>query len=648
MPAESAVGTQTVKDLVMTRFDAADRWLQANKRAKWAEAEDILHARLGDQLSGTTKSQVFDPVMSTLSMERAHRVMAQLATGKVEAIDKNDLVSAALMNLALEKYVIPNANAQFDFLTKCRMVDMYSAPYGNFFAMVDWDIKPNGYIGADMWMIPIRDVFPQVGAMSLNDSDYIIIRSWRGLSFFEGLKGREGFKNVEEIISKLKEKTGSKQSRDQSSMSQRELQEYPTAQPTKGDGYFQVLSMFERDRWVDYCVDAELEFRDTPNPHENGELPVVCKYSIPLIDDFMGMSDFERGKTMQYATNSLWNLYLDAVKVSIFPPVMFNKNAIADKNSIKWQAAAKWLFTGNPAQAAQVLQLTPQGVQTFNATMGAVKGSVLNQFGTTDTTLTQEQDPGFGRTPEALKQQAARTNARDLADRYYMEQFVSEVCRKMVNLMAKKSDKIQFRMLEGEIEELAAEYPEVREMYDPKTGKLTLDKKRTGSTVYDYKIVSGSTYATDQDKQQETMVNMFKMLTENMQMNPQTGEATTPILEKLKQEGKNVKLGEIFTRIVANSGITDWNKFIEDKNKNPLNIMDEHMKQFQAAMMAMGGNINQIPGMPEQVQMPGMPQQQVPQQVMPQQGMPQMPMPQGGQMGQGGQLPPEMTGAVNG
>ena len=45
------------------------------------------------------------------------------------------------------------------------------------------------------------------------------------------------------------------------------------------------------------------------NPHQNGELPVVCKYSIPLLTDIFGMGDFERGKSMQYTLNSLWNLY---------------------------------------------------------------------------------------------------------------------------------------------------------------------------------------------------------------------------------------------------------------------------------------------------------------------------------------------------
>jgi hypothetical protein len=125
-----------------------------------------------------------------------------MATGKVRAISKNDEGASQLMNLTLDKYVIPNANAQFDQLTKYRMVDRYSNIYGNYFVMVDWDVRGNGYEGPDMWLIPIRDVFPQVGAISLDDSDYIIVRSWRPMSFFEGLKKQDGYKNVPQILEK--------------------------------------------------------------------------------------------------------------------------------------------------------------------------------------------------------------------------------------------------------------------------------------------------------------------------------------------------------------------------------------------------------------------------------------------------------------
>src|SRR5690606_10124751 len=98
--------------------------------------------------------------------------------------------------------------------------------------------------------------------------------------------------------------------RDADSKDNREDQQYGNVQPAKKGGFFEVLSMYERDRWVYYCRDADEIFMDGPNPHEDNELPVVNKYSIPLIEDFMGIGDFERGKTMQYGINSLWNLYL--------------------------------------------------------------------------------------------------------------------------------------------------------------------------------------------------------------------------------------------------------------------------------------------------------------------------------------------------
>src|SRR5690606_13722179 len=132
------------------------------------------------------------------------------------------------------------------------------------------------------------------------------------------------------------------------------------------------------------------------------ELPVIAKYSIPLLDDFMGMGDFERGKTMQYATNSLWNLYMDSVKVSLFPPTLINKDAIADASSIKFGPAARWLMK-NAGWTANTLQISPQGTSTFNNVYQVVTTSLLNMMGTSDTAVTQKVDPGFGKTPQALK-----------------------------------------------------------------------------------------------------------------------------------------------------------------------------------------------------------------------------------------------------
>ena len=593
-----------LKNLVMERYDAADNYL-STKRTKWDSYENLFHGTLDDKISQDTNSTIFDPKLSSMILEREARVMAQLATGKVRAISKNDEGASQLMNLTLDKYVVPNANSQFDLLTKYRMVDRYSNIYGNYFAFVDWVVKKNGYRGPDMWLLPMRDVFPQVGAISLDDSDYIIVRTWQPLSFFENLKARkgEGYKNIGEIVDILKDKSGSKQNRESKDISKREEKDYPSADPAKKKGYYEVLSMYERDRWVDYSVDADMVFRDIDNPHDNGELPIVNKYSIPLVDDFMAMGDSERGMSMQNALNSMWNLYMSAVKISIFPPTLINKDNVADSNSIKFSYAAKWLMRNSPqtsgTSGAQVLNLTPQGTNTFNNVYQVITSGMLNMFGTTSTQVTSQTDPGFGKTPQALEMQAARENSKDNVDRFYMEQFITKVSKKFVNLLSKKRvGAIQFRMFEDEIKELSKNYPEITEMYDESTGKVTIPRGKMSSLLYDYEIISGSTYAVDQKQQQSNLMGIL-----NLMLNPQSYQL---IQQSLQMEGKELKVGELFSRIISNSGITDWDKIVVDKTDDTEAMMGDMDAQFSQALqevvqgqtseqVAPNGQVDQIP-----------------------------------------------------
>lgn len=592
---------EKLRDQILSRKKVAEDSL-ITKRELWTEVEKLFHNQLTSSVATSTKSRVFDPKLTTLVLERGYRVMSQLPTGKVRAISTNDQATSTMMNLILDKYIIPHANAQFDFLTKLRMIDIYSNLYGNFFALVDWDIKKNGYVGPDLWLLNIRDIFPQVGAVSIEDSDYIIVRTWKPLSYFEGLSKQNGFKNVGKIITKLKDLSGSKQNRSDDEKSAREKNQYPSAIAAKEAGYFEVLTQYEGDRWVDFCVDADLEFRDIKNPHENGELPVVCKYSIPLIDDFMGMGDFERGKSMQMVVNSIWNLYLDATKMSIFPPMIINKDNVAAMSSIKYGAAEKWLGRGQVSNVAQPVNLSPKGIETFNNTYQVANAALLNMFGTSDTTVTSQTEAGFGKTPEALRMQGARENTRDNADRFYMEQFLKKVMTKMVNLVSKKQmGPITFRLFGDDFEKIKRTNPELEENFDEKTGKLTIDKEKTGSVVYDYEIVSGSTYAVDQQSQQQNMVMLLQLLLKSPEL-----------IQMISQEGYTIKMGELFKRVISNSGVQDWDKILEEKTEQE---KAEAVLQDDAERLAMvieqmqmqqgpGGanmNMNQIPTPPNEI-----------------------------------------------
>jgi hypothetical protein len=573
------------------------------KRLTWDRAEQLAFNQLNDSISTETKSQVFDPKLSTLAIERSYRVMAQLQSGKVRGMSKNDMGDALLKNLILEKYVIPNSTAQFDFLTKMRMMDLYSNIYGNMFSLIDWDIKPSGYVGPDIWLLNIRDVFPQVGAVSLDDSDKVVIRSWRPISFFEQRAKEKDYINMDALITKLKTLPGSKQSRNPSTAkTQREFQQYPTTEPAKGAGYYEVLSMYERDEWTDYCTDADMTFRERDNPQDDGDLPVKCKYAIPLLDDIMGMSDFERGASMQMAINSAWNLYLDAVKMSIFPPILINKDNIASMSSITQTAAAKWLVRNQISNAAMPLNLSPQGINTFNNVYQVATASIMNLFGTTETQTTVATDPGFGKTPEAIKAQAQRENTRDNADRFYMEQYITSVMKKFCNLIAKKQTAaITLRLFQDEIDDLAKSYPDIKDMYNASTGKLAI-KKTSGDMLYDYEIIPGSTYMVDQQQQQQNMGNLLTLFQ----------QAQTPngnmLVEQLKQDGYQFNFGELLKRIISNSGIQDWDKILTEigPQEQAKQILAQHAAQFQSAISAMNANPNQTPPMPNGTQPGGM------------------------------------------
>jgi hypothetical protein len=437
--------------------------------------------------------------------------------------------------------------------------------------------------------------------VSVEESDKIAIKSWQPLSYFERLEKADGYKNIKLIVEKLKDRSGSRENRDTKEKTAREEHEFPEEVAAKNSGKFKVISMYEKDRWIDYCVDADMEFRDQKNPHDNGELPIANKHSIPLYDDFMGMGDFERGKPMQYGINSLWNLYMDAVRVSIFPPVMIDADKVDDASSIKWAAAAKWMMKNNGVtNGAATLNLSPQGIAEFNQVYGAMNASLLNMFGTTDTTTTSESDPGFGKTPQALKMQASRENARDTVDRFYTERFMTTVMKKFTNLISKKmTGSVAVRMFGDEMEKMSQSYPEIKEMFDEKTGKLDIPKSKFGSTLYDYEIVSGSTFAADKEKQTSSLISLFGVMSNGMQIDPNTGEGTSPLLTQLEKENKKFMFGEALTRIISASGIQDWDKIVVDTKDDIQGKMEADKQKLMQVIQSMTAQgVNQVPAQP--------------------------------------------------
>ena len=72
----------------------------------------------------------------------------------------------------------------------------------------------------------------------------------------------------------------------------------------------------------------------------------------------------------------------------------------------------------------------------------------------------------------------------------------------------------------------------------------------------------------------------------------------------LDQQGYTLKLGELFKKIVSNSGVQDWDKILVEKTPQEMAdsvLQQDAMKlqQMIAQMQAQGSGMNQVPPQPQ-------------------------------------------------
>lgn len=562
-----STGRDTVYSDFSSQFEAAEEYQKKHRDdpyCSWQEKEALLLGRNLDSVSNKTKSQVFDPRLSTIIIERMNRVMAQHATGKVRCLDNpKDKVPTLILDLALQRYVIPNADSQYDLLTKFKLQDFYSLAYGSYVSLVDYRIDKD-YIGPDTWLIPIRHFFPEANAV--NDMNHCFIDTWVTRQWLES-RSKETWKNIDVILEELDKKSSEKDT-DQQSLSEQE-----NSVTGSGKGRAQLIHLrtrYEADRWVTVAVDASPALeersicRDIKNPQDNNEIPVITKHAFPLIDRFYGLGEFERGKTLQYATNSLWNLYLDGLKMRIFPPMIINDDGVV-ASSLGYNPGARWKET--KPNSIRAWNTGSQSEQAFQSTYSALISAVMNQAGTTNVMTADVVDPGMGKTPEAIKRMGARESSRDAWDRYLMEKTVEKTFNLMTDLLVKKQQKpINFDLFEGEIKRIKSAFPDqadqMAEIFESQTyGKMKVNRGQLGGGQWKYRwyIDSGTTMKTDSQEEHQAVTEIMAVMSK-----------IPGAMEQVGQTGK-IRLGntvydfnELFKRHIITSGLGDWEQIMSE------------------------------------------------------------------------------------
>jgi hypothetical protein len=568
------------KQVLLSRIEAeyasADKYLDKtrnNPQLSWTDKEKITSAMLTGNNTGQ-KSQINSNSLLNLVIDQSDRVVAQMFTGKIQAVSDNDKGKSLLMQTIMEKYIIPKANTQWDMLTKLRIIQMYSLIYGAMPALVTYVARPD-YIGPDLKILHPRDVRVQANKVSIEDAEYVFVNTIVTKSFLRNiLKNKETVYDKEAVRELLKSCKGqaTKDTEDRSFEDSRQNES------ASYDGV-ELTTKYERNRWIVYSKAHKIIIRDSENPNKDGELPVVYKYSQPLLDRLYGLSLYDRGISVARARDSATNMYFDSVRSSFRPPVIVNPNGIVP-GTVKWGAAPIWKET--IPNSIRQLSISPIGTNTFQAVSQMLKSEMMNMAASTDTSVARGQDIEAGKTPEAIRKQREREGARDNKERQMMEKFWEKVMNKMVTMMAQKQvQPIDIELFESDIEKIQKEYPgaSLNVFESNKGGVLTVtpeelkDKNENGeyeNVKYKFIIDSGSSLREDESVQHEALEKIIGAYSGN------------PAIEKaLAAEGIKLNMGEIYKKYIMTSGIEGADKIFQPLQPQEQMPIEEQVPQEQ-------------------------------------------------------------------
>jgi hypothetical protein len=485
--------------------------------------EAMLVGMVYDSVSGSVDgSKITDSYAATLAIERAARVVGKLPEGVTESVGLADQGKAAFMDILRQKWIYPNANSQHKFDTKLRLWQLYSSVYGYMPMFYDWNVSPSGYVGPDCWLWNPRNLIPQQGKVSMEDMDYVTALTWLNKKALQNILDSEGEEGdgwnrdaIRELID-LADKETTDSDADKDTVVDR------TRVPQGKKKGICIATRYEAGndgKWISFAPDHScIEIRNLPNPHKNGRIPFVIKYSQPLFDSFYGLGDFQRAKPLQFARDGLTNFYFKGIKMNLIPPIIANANGVI-KHTLDYREGAVMLET--LPNSIRRLETSNAGLATYQAAQTNLTGSLLSLFGTQNASApgAETLNPSQGKTPAAIGLYSDKEATRDGQERMYLESAIEELTDGLMSLVVNiGTEDIPVSLFSKDIEMIAESgltdvlgifvgedgVPVTTETFKPNStftgGQLKVNPAALKGVEYRFNIKAGSTAKENKEK----------------------------------------------------------------------------------------------------------------------------------------------------
>jgi len=485
--------------------------------------EAMLIGTVYDTVSNSVDgSKITDSYAATLAKERADRVIAKLPDGNTESAGRADVGKAAFMDILRQKWIYPNANAQRPFQQKLSMWQLYSTVYGYMPMFYDWNTNYNGYAGPDCWLWNPRNLIPQQGRVSIEDMDYVTALTWVGKKQLQEILDNEVEEDgwdrdaLQALINSAEDSNGGTDTEKDTFVSR----DRTPSGVKKGICLATRYEAGEDGRWITFAPDNScIKVRELDNPHKNGRIPFVIKYSQPLYDSFYGLGDFQRAKPLQFARDGLTNFYFASLKRNLAPGIIVNANGVI-KHTLDVTKANPILMETLP-NSIRPMPTNTAGLNTYQGAMSNLTGSLLSLYGSQNASLpgAESLNPSQGKTPAAIEMYSGKEATRDGAERQNLEMAIEQLTDGFFSLIVNVgTEEIPVSLFSDDIEAIVkAGLTDVIGLFDSgfapdKTmtaGDLRIDPKKLKGVEYRFNVKTNSTMKVEKDKQLSALKDLM-------------------------------------------------------------------------------------------------------------------------------------------
>lgn len=529
--------------------------------------EAMVEGKVFDTVSKSVDgSKITDSYATTLAKQLADRVVAKTPEGETESVGRADVGKAAFMDILRQKWIYPNANAQRPFVEKLNMWQFYSSVYGYMPMHYDWNTSNTGYVGPDCWLWNPRNFVPQQGKVSVEDMDYATALTWVGKKQLQVILDKpiegDGWDRdaLQELLNQAEAKTSGTDS-NQDTLIERDR---ATSGTKKG---ILVATRYESGpdgQWCSFCPEnGYIKIRELDNPHKNGRIPFVVKYSQPLFDSFYGLGDFQRAKPLQFARDGLTNFYFANLKRNLAPGIIVNANGVV-KHTLDVTKANPVLMETIP-NSIRPMPTNTAGLSTYQGAQSNLTGSLLSLYGTQNASIpgADSLNPSQGKTPAAIEMYSNVEATRDGAERRHLETAIEQLTDGFFSMVVNiGTEDIPISLFGDDIQDIVdAGLGDVMGLFNGKlkpdatdtAGDLTIKPGSLKGVEYRFNIKPDSTQKTNKAQQLQSVTNLLGDLGKFQNI--------------YKDDPRvDVNFGEILKRIGELSDIKGADKFITVKD----------------------------------------------------------------------------------